>query len=245
MLITWNEFAWAAFLYGSIGGDRDYQALMQQTQFLNDLRTNPTHLQTEQIQEQLIERFLNRWKCRVWNRPETARAIVRTLERLRFHLDALKDLEITTVGFDEAIAVDNDSTRVSEIIEHCYNTVASIGFNFGPTASSKLLHILQPGLFVMWDKDIVERFKGKNENVSNSGKGYRAFLELMQQTGKEVSRSFYASDLNPLPKPDDDPVRYLSVQLGYDPPKTMAKYLDEYNWVTITNMVRVPPAWHP
>jgi len=181
----------------------------------------------------------------VWNRPETARAIVRTLERLRSHLDALKELEITTVDFDRVIAVDSDSIRVSEVIEHYYNTVGAIGFNFGPTASSKLLHILQPRLFVMWDKDIVDCFREKNQHVSNSGQGYRVFLELMQQTGKEVSRSFHASDLTPPPRSDDDPVRYLSEQLRYDPPKTMAKYLDEYNWVTITNMVRVPPAWHP
>ena len=27
--------------------------------------------------------------------------------------------------------------------------------------------------------------------------------------------------------------------------KTMAKYLDEYNWITITNNVKILPEWHP
>ena len=27
--------------------------------------------------------------------------------------------------------------------------------------------------------------------------------------------------------------------------KTMAKYLDEYNWITITKAVNAKPGWHP
>ena len=27
--------------------------------------------------------------------------------------------------------------------------------------------------------------------------------------------------------------------------KTMAKYLDEYNWITITNNVKIKPEWYP
>ena len=27
--------------------------------------------------------------------------------------------------------------------------------------------------------------------------------------------------------------------------KTLAKYLDEYNWITITNTVEIRPEWYP
>jgi|GEM_PF-4017357 len=33
--------------------------------------------------------------------------------------------------------------------------------------------------------------------------------------------------------------------MRYTPSKTAAKFVDEYNWVVITNKVKVPPAWHP
>ncbi len=42
----------------------------------------------------------------------------------------------------------------------------------------------------------------------------------------------------------------VTITLGVDAgvlefSKTVAKFVDEYNWVVITNEVKVPPAWHP
>ena len=61
-MVTWNEFAWAAFLYGAIGGDRDYQALMRNTEFLQRLRSKPDEIERTEIRERVIEGFLNRWR---------------------------------------------------------------------------------------------------------------------------------------------------------------------------------------
>jgi hypothetical protein len=41
---TWQEYAWAAFLYGALGGDCEYQALMGKHQFLTSLRNAPLNL---------------------------------------------------------------------------------------------------------------------------------------------------------------------------------------------------------
>lgn len=244
-MLTWDEFAWAAFLYGAIGGDRDYQGLMNQTQFLNSLRTNPSGLQINQIQQQLIKGFLNRWKCRVQNTPQSARTIQTTLHNLLPYLQVLNNFTVVNLNFTQTVNVNNNQMTVSRVIEHYYTTVRNIGNRFAATATSKLLHILQPELFVMWDKDILAHYKQNNPQVSDSGQGYCVYLQIMQQVARQVYQSFQNAVLNPPAGANQNPAVYLSIQTNYNPPKTLAKYLDEYNWVTITNRVQVPPSWHP
>ncbi|MBA7663082.1 hypothetical protein ES703_71120 [subsurface metagenome] len=242
---TWDEFAWAAFLYGAIGGDRDYQGLMSQTQFLNSLMTNPMKLQVNQIQQQLIKGFFNRWKCRVQNTPQSAGSIQTTLQNLLPYLQVLDNFTIKNLHFTQMVNVNNNQMKVRQVIEHSYTKVRSIGYRFAATATSKLLHILQPELFVMWDKDILNHYKQINSQVSDSGQGYYVYLEIMQQVATQVNQSFQNATLNPPAGANQNPAVYLSTQMNYNPPKTLAKYLDEYNWVTITNGVQVPPSWHP
>lgn len=244
-MVTWNEFAWATFLYGAIGGDRDYQHLVNQTQFLVSLRSDPTALQTDQIQQHLIKGFFNRWKCRVENTPQSAQAIRGTLYNLMPYLSALNTVTVTNLNLANTVNINNRPMTVHEVIQHCYDTLRDIGYRFGPTATSKLLHVLQPELFVMWDKDILAVYKKKNCQVFDGGEGYCAYLQIMQKLATEVYDSFKNASLSPSAEANQNPALYLSTQMNYSPPKTLAKYLDEYNWVTITNRVQVPPPWHP
>ncbi|MCL4510639.1 MAG: cellulase family glycosylhydrolase [Bacteroidetes bacterium] len=69
---TWDEFAWAAFLYGGIGGDSDYQAIRNPPDFLDGLRSNPTDTPIDEIRERLIKGFLNHWHCHVTNNEHSA-----------------------------------------------------------------------------------------------------------------------------------------------------------------------------
>ena len=243
---TWDEFAWAAFLYGATDGDSDYQDLMGQTQFLNSLRANPRELQTSQIQQQLILGFINRWNCRAKNTQESAQAIRTILQHLLPYLQVLNRFTIMDVNFTGTVSVNNNQMTVSKVIDSYYKKVKTIGYRFGPTATSKLLHILQPELFVMWDKDIINYYKNNNnQNVSNTGQGYCVYLKKMQETAKQVYRSFQKAVLNTSVGANQNPADYLSTQMMYNPPKTLAKYLDEYNWITKTKKVQVPPFWHP
>lgn len=84
-----------------------------------------------------------------------------------------------------------------------------------------------------------------NTQVTDSGQGYCVYLQIMQHVANQLYQRFRSADLNPPAGVNQDPANYLSIQMNYSPYKTMAKYLDEYNWVTITKKAPVPPSWHP
>jgi len=162
-LITWEEFAWAVFYFGVISGDikrdSDYLTLMRQDQFLQCLRTNPKTIEVDDIREKIISDFLNRWKCRIKNTRGVASAIRTSIKRLLGHLNALHDLRVESFQPDAVVDIEADQITISEAIEQCYRQIRKIGYRFGPTATSKLLHILQPALFVMWDNPILDNYR--------------------------------------------------------------------------------------
>lgn|GEM_PF-1133645 len=240
---TWDEFAWAAFLYKAmVGGDNDYQGLMEQDQFLKNLRTNPAGVEPAKIQDPVIK-FLNRWRCRTPNNPEAAEAILDALRILQPCLQALSAFEIETVDFDHPIIVNGNQITVHEAIAKCYRTLNELR-GFGATMTSKLLHILQPKLFIMWDSKILNHYWQSDQQVQDSGAGYCAFLQAVKEIEERISQSFMKA-VSP-DEANQGPAVYLSMKLEYDPPKTMAKYLDEYNWVKFANEVEVPPpSWLP
>lgn len=241
---NWNEFAWASFIYGSLGGDRHYQALMRNIAFLTAFRTAPNSLPDSGVQQNLLKGYLNAWKTRVKNSQQSAAAIKASMNSMLPYLSALSAFSINTVNFQDVLIINGQNKTVAEAIEFCYRTLRATGFKIGPTATGKLLHILNPDLFVMWDGPILAHFNGIN-GINDSPQGYRAFLQRMKQDAVAVQQSFSVAILTPLSQPGSTPETYLSQQMNYNPTKTMAKYLDEFYWVTITNSVTVPPLWHP
>ncbi len=78
---------------------------------------------------------------------------------------------------------------------------------------------------------------------------YQGNLEQAKNVVHHKSKSI-KEDINADGKKDnhnkDNREKYdIMVEFMKNPGKTMAKYLDEYNWITITNTVKVPPKWHP
>lgn len=242
---TWNEFAWAGFLYGSLGGDPQYQELMQHPTFLPALRADPNGVADEDVQQYLLKGYLNAWKTRVVNSPQSASAIKKSINKMLPWLSALSALSIKTLIFQNILTVNGQQCTVAEAVESCYRILRATGYRIGATATGKMLHVLNPELFVMWDNPILAHFSGNN-GIGDSPQGYRAFLQQMNQDAVAVQQSFSTAALTPPPQPGDTPEVYLSKQMKYGPsPKTMAKYLDEFYWVTVTNRVSVPPQWHP
>jgi hypothetical protein len=241
---SWSEFAWAGFIYGSLGGDRHYQLLMQNNDFLSSLRSNPNSVTDADVQLYLLKGYLNAWKTRVRNTPQSASAIKASISNMVPWLSALSGLSIKTANFQTVLTVNGQHLSVADAVEACYRIFRATGHKIGATATGKVLHVLNPELFVMWDNPILTHFFVKS-GITDSPEGYRKFLQQMNREAANVCSSFAAAVLNPPPDPGDDPDTYLSRQMNYTPPKTMAKYLDEYYWVTVTNRVSVPPQWHP
>lgn len=232
---TWDEFAWAAFLYGSLGGDAKYQTLMQNPQVLPLLRTNPMAVSDKMVQDHVLKGFLNAWKTRIINSPQSAQAIKTGILNMLPDLTALAPLTIGTVQFTPQ--------EVSHI-ENCYRLLRGAGHKIGPTATAKILHILRPALFVMWDGPILKDFRFRH-GITDSPQGYVAYLRIMNGVANAVRLAFSGAHLTPPALPGQTAEDYLSAHLQYVPPKTLAKFLDEYYWVTITNGVSVPPRWNP
>lgn len=187
---TWDEFAWAVFCYGIISkditGNSDYLKLMRDTQFLQNLRIKPNSLRDEEIRGDLIKGFLNRWNCRIENSTETANDIKITLQNLTPHLQALHGLRIENAQFNNLVTVNSNRMTIREVIMHCYEDVKNIGHKFGDIAASKLLYILWPELFVMWDNSILSDYQKDNPLVSKNGRGYCAYLQMMQQIANHI-----------------------------------------------------------
>ena len=241
---TWNELAWASFLYGSIGGDRYYQALMQNTAFLTALRTNPNGVADTDVRQHLLKGYLNAWKTRVINSQQSASAIKTSINNLLPYFTALSNLSIKTVIFTNSRTVNSQKCTVLKAVETCYRILRATGYKIGPTATGKILHIMNPELFVMWDGPIIAYFKA-TYRIKNNSKGYLVFLQQMNREAVAVQQSFATATLIPQGQPNSTPESYLSQQMNYHPAKTMAKCLDEFYWVTVTNGVSVPPQWHP
>jgi hypothetical protein len=151
-----------------------------------------------------IIRLLNTWACRL----STERA-PRALESwLQDHATALEELEPLTILDSRLPArVDELGAMHDDLIAHMRaNGVLSMG----DAAASKALYVLHPRLFVMWDKEIRR----------SAPEGYGAYLLQMHSLACRLADEAPAADVE----------AYLQELLGYEARKTLAKYLDEYNW---------------
>lgn len=242
---TWLEFAWASFLYGAIGGDKDYQQIMSNSELLNLLRSCPQNLSTDEIQELIIEGFLNRWKCRLPNTPSTASSIRDALNDLQPQLQVIAGHTLRDPMSTHVNKNTQSNLTLGEVIEQCYSILRGCARSFAATATSKLLHVIRPSLFVMWDAFILDHYQKQDSHIKDTGEGYAFFHEQMRKLVLAVDQAFAGANLSPQPANDQSVEDYLSTHMRYTPSKTAAKFVDEYNWVVITNEVNVPPAWHP
>ena len=107
--------------------------------------------------------------------------------------ERLKGKDFKTVDFDE----------IKDIVEQIYSSLSKV-YGVEYTGASKVMHLLNRDLFVMWDTDTRKKY---GFHVAD-GTDYFNFLKLMQEKFKDIEWNM--------------------------PNKTLAKAVDEYNQVTIT-----------
>ena len=251
-----KDIEWAAFLFNAIGEDGSY---------INDLikvQNNKDGQSKEQpgIGDPVIE-FLNHWRSRASNNLKEE--IEKWYGQKRDELDNLSFC-LPNVHLDDT----------EDIIKNLYSSLVSIN-GIGDTIASKILHILKPDLFVPWDIPIrmwyhSQRIQENNKQETTVDE-YFLFLKGMQRSAKSLTdqnknfvsdlnskvRRLYGGNLKKLQmyesKLASKPNKELKEKIeSYETMvdfmkkgKTIAKYLDEYNWITITNGVKVPPEWNP
>jgi hypothetical protein len=188
-LLDWDDVTWPDFVAG-LEGFRDH---------FPRAATAPEP-RLESAAE--IVGVLNRWACRL----STERAPVALEEWLRAHdLTKFEALTISDPGAPK------NAVGLGALHDGLIAHMRAAGVNsMGDAAASKALYLLQPRLFVMWDKEIRR----------SAPEGYGAYLLQMHALARRLTDEAAADDVE----------AYLQELLGYEERKTFAKYLDEYNW---------------
>ena len=120
------------------------------------------------------------------------------------------------IDFNESIAIDSKQLSVRAVIRRSFNTSQGIGAR--PVTASKILHVVNPGLFVMWDRRII-----RNYHVDDTADGYaNCFLPWMQRLVKDAICQIMDEDRTSR----EDAVRSLTPCSH-----SLAKVLDEYNFM--------------
>jgi hypothetical protein len=199
-LLAWNEVTWPRFVAG-LEAYREYfpRAFAAPEVF------------PESAED--IVRLLNRWACRL--------STERAPGALQAWLDAhdLQGYASLTISDPRLPArADELGALHDDLIAHMR---AGGVKSMGDAAASKALYVLQPRLFVMWDKEISR----------STPEGYGAYLLEMHALARRLTREARTEDVE----------AYLQELLGYEARKTLAKYLDEYNWFEAVGRRQLSP----
>lgn len=205
-----------------------YSSLLSQSSFLTKLQNTPDQLSNGDVLDNLIKGFLNPFRARLPNSIETATAIRSRLVRVAEEVRGLAHENLLEVNLSQ------DPGAMGTHIPPTYEVIRT-AHRVGPTTTSKILHALNPALFVMWDSAIRDHYSGLVGRKLVTGADYLVFLAHMQELARSVVRDFSLRHEHALAVD-----LYLSEHLGLEAPVTLAKFLDEYNWVTIVRRVVVP-----
>lgn len=147
---------------------------------------------------------------RIWNRRvpigKNKEKIKQAVLSLKSKFKDLKDFDLETFDFSGK----NVST-IKDIFDELYkiklkSTKRTILLK--STGTSKLLHGINPRLFVMWDKGICEHY-----GCSQNSAGYILFLKMMKEEAISILK--------------EKKKEYIEKQLQ----RTIPKLIDEYNWI--------------
>ena len=207
--VSWEDFVTALVAYRDEFSDRSDEEFAY-LRCLNQLRDRSMAERSARAVH--IVTFLNAWKCRL--KPLESRILLR--DWIRANAKRLEPLS-------GVAALDDELPGVVAEGEALYDDLMAAGrsavANWSDAATSKALHQLAPTLFVMWDL-----------NIKPFAEGYGDFMLEMHRLGRRLMQE---AGMTPV-----EAEANLQAQLGYRVPKTMAKYLDEYNWYVMVGAAR-------
>lgn len=152
--------------------------------------------------------IVNKWgKCRVSINDERLKKALKVFETDYRPVTGWKLNEISLWECHDQIV--NGFCNFAEVVKY--------------TGASKLLHILNPQFFMMWD-DAIRYGYGCSEN----GEGYFNFLYRSQREIQEVLQTY---------RTEHDATKEISQRIYNGQTKSILKLLDEYNWAKYTEML--------
>lgn len=144
--------------------------------------------------DSIIE-FVRRWNKR---RPirKNKNKIKTVVVNLRKEFDVFKNCRIENFDFTQ---------KNIELIKTIFDTLSKTVLKF--TGTAKLMHGINPNLFVMWDEGICRHY-----GVYHNSAAYIIFMKLMQEGIKGLLQE------------------HSKKEIIKDTDRTLPKLMDEYNW---------------
>ncbi len=233
-----DDIIWSAvtsrdpqILREAMTGNQAYSCIIRSEEFLQTLRFHPQDLDADDVKDILVG-FLNKWGCRLRNYDNLTASNLMT-QIVSIHRELLPLQENTIIDFNFEATTNKE--KIVNIFNNFWSvtTGSRITKNFGSTATSKTLHIINPNLFTMWDREIRYHYGFFME----SGNDYLQFLVGVKGTAEnlaeECNRRFEHSN----------PALWLSERLNINPPHSLVKFIDEFNWLTCTRNLARPVDW--
>lgn len=218
---TYAQVQWAAKEYndGKHGYNEFYRAVYE-PDFPHSLLKRCSQSDVKALLE-----FLNQWKSR---RPHVlARPIAAAIPDVGSYLQVLASSSI------EAGVLDNS---VFDATELAFDRLTSIR-GVGPTTASKILGVLYPRFFVMWDTPIQRVYFNW---AQCNGRAYVTFMKEMQNSALSI-----VADARKQEREIGDPAETISKEICQKPPFPLAKFINDYVWLTVTRKEKYPHSLAP
>ncbi len=149
--------------------------------------------------QEIVDCFLNtsKWSCHL-PRPDTPKGrkmlcnLQWALSRLPPYYHAVAHMRVTNIGFGGLASLQNVMTPTTDIIDSIYSMFRQVGQQFSRVASSKLMHMALPELFMMWDKDIIHAYDVPRQDLdplTRRVRSYTAFMVLMQENTRHLKET--------------------------------------------------------
>lgn len=226
--VKFSDLAWAALVhYYKSSKDREYVRLFRDKAFISKLRETPWDVSYEEFEAKVISAFINSIGLRL---PVGTRGgnILAEIIKLHYYISSLQGVHLLDGDLSNEDLLKN--------IRQIYNGLSTIG-GLWVTGISKIAHVLNDSLFVVLDLKTSNYFGLRGE-----ADDYIKWLGIAQQHGLEVTSDFQALGL------PGSPETFLSEKLGYSDygcQKSLARFIDEYFWLTTSENLPIPPNWVP
>ena len=201
---TFQHLLWSAHTFRTLAGDAD-GLLIRAPAFRDAVRQGTPDIAA-------LIKYANQWGCRISGSKADGIGIA-----VRAVLPGVVPLAASALEFDDL------RCSTLDVITHAFDGLTAAD-GVGPTAASAILTALNPQLFVSWGAGIKNAYFPDDKP---NGAAYAQFLTVMRMAALSIAADARAQH------GIDDPAGHLSAALGINPSFTLAKFIDEYNWLTI------------
>jgi len=163
--------------------DWDYKDSEEYLEALHNRKIwdNLNHLSDQECRGSVLT-FLNLWKCRI--SYHRSNKLAKSCKRAHVFLSALKHENLLELNLFKKVRVRNERIEVYKVILKIFDILSEVQ-HVKATAASKIMHLANPNLFVMWDDQIAE-----NYGYSGNSAGYVNFLMRMKVEASKMEKEY-------------------------------------------------------